>query len=58
MYQHGHPIPQTARATPLVVWSRTFPATAQQVREARRFLAAILKDCPATEDAYSACPNW
>jgi anti-sigma regulatory factor (Ser/Thr protein kinase)/DNA-binding XRE family transcriptional regulator len=51
MYQHGHPTPQTARATPLVVWSRTFPATAQQVREARRFLAAILEDCPATEDA-------
>jgi anti-sigma regulatory factor (Ser/Thr protein kinase)/DNA-binding XRE family transcriptional regulator len=35
----------------LLVWSRTFPATAQQVREARRFLAAILEDDPATEDA-------
>jgi anti-sigma regulatory factor (Ser/Thr protein kinase)/DNA-binding XRE family transcriptional regulator len=51
MYQHGHPTPQTARATPLLAWSRTFPATAQQVRETRRFLAAILEGCPATEDA-------
>ena len=51
MYQHGHTTPQAARATPLLAWSRTFPATAQQVREARRFLAAILEDRPATEDA-------
>jgi anti-sigma regulatory factor (Ser/Thr protein kinase) len=33
-------MPKTA--APLTTWSRTFPATPEQAREARRFLAAIL----------------
>lgn len=51
MHKHGHPTPQAARATPLLAWSRTFPATAQQVGEARRFLAAVVEGCPAADDA-------
>ncbi len=35
----------------LVVVARSFPATADQVSEARRFLAAMLGDFPAAEDA-------
>lgn len=39
-------MPKTA--TPLITWSRTFPALPEQVREARRFLAAVLasRDAP------------
>jgi anti-sigma regulatory factor (Ser/Thr protein kinase) len=37
-------------ALPLA-WSRAFPATASQVREARRFLAGVLQGCPAADDA-------
>ena len=37
--------------TPLVVWSRIFPATAEQVHEARQFLATILDGRPAADDA-------
>lgn len=51
MFNYGHPTPETAPATPLIAWSRTFPATAQQVGEARRFLATILDGCPAADDA-------
>jgi anti-sigma regulatory factor (Ser/Thr protein kinase)/DNA-binding XRE family transcriptional regulator len=51
MYEHGHPTPQAARATPLCAWSRTFPATAQQIGEARRFLATLVEGCPAADDA-------
>ena len=36
---------------PLIGWSRAFPATSAQVREARRFLAGILDGHPATDDA-------
>jgi anti-sigma regulatory factor (Ser/Thr protein kinase) len=36
---------------PLIGWSRAFPATPTQVREARRFLAGILDGHPATDDA-------
>ena len=36
---------------PLIGWSRAFPATAAQVREARRFLTGILDGHPATDDA-------
>ena len=36
---------------PLIGWSRTFPATPVQVREARQFLAAILGGRPAADDA-------
>ena len=36
---------------PLIGWSRAFPATAEQAREARQFLAGILDGHPATDDA-------
>jgi len=36
---------------PLIGWSRAFPATPAQVREARQFLAGILDGHPATDDA-------
>jgi serine/threonine-protein kinase RsbW len=36
---------------PPFVWSRTFPAAAAQIGEARRFLAGILGDLPAADDA-------
>ena len=36
---------------PLIGWSRAFPATAAQVREARQFLTGILDGHPATYDA-------
>ena len=36
---------------PLIGWSRAFPATPAQVREARRFLAGILDGCQAADDA-------
>lgn len=36
---------------PLVGWSRAFPATAAQVREARQFLTGILDGHPAAHDA-------
>ncbi len=32
-------------------WSRVLPATAAQVREARRFLADVLDGCPEADDA-------
>ena len=41
----------SAPATPLIAWSRTFPATAQQVGEARRLLAAVAEGCPGADDA-------
>jgi anti-sigma regulatory factor (Ser/Thr protein kinase) len=31
-------------------WSRNFPATPANVREARRFLAGVLTNCPAADD--------
>ena len=36
---------------PPLVWSRAFPADAAQIGEARRFLAGILGDLPAADDA-------
>ena len=36
---------------PLIGWSRAFPATPAQVREARQFLAGILDGHPAADDA-------
>lgn len=36
---------------PHIVWSRTFPARADQVSEARRFLAGIVGDQPGAADA-------
>jgi len=40
-------------ATSLRTWSRSFRATADQVREARHFLAGILGDSPLTADALA-----
>jgi serine/threonine-protein kinase RsbW len=40
---------QTTTAPPLA-WSRAFPATAPQVREARAFLRAALEGCPIADD--------
>jgi anti-sigma regulatory factor (Ser/Thr protein kinase) len=36
---------------PPLVWSRSFPAAAAQIRETRRFLAGILADLPEADDA-------
>jgi len=36
---------------PLIGWSRAFPATPAQVREARQFLTGILDGHPAADDA-------
>lgn len=41
----------SAHTTPLIARSRAFPASPPQIREARRFLAAILDGCPADDDA-------
>ena len=41
----------TNAAMPLIVWSRAFPGTPTQVREARRFLSAILAGQEAAGDA-------
>lgn len=38
-------------AVPLIAWSRAFPGTPAQVREARRFLAAILAGRAVADDA-------
>lgn len=42
---------ETTAAAPSLARSRAFPATAEQVREARRFLAAILDGHPAADEA-------
>jgi anti-sigma regulatory factor (Ser/Thr protein kinase) len=41
----------SAATTPLITWSRTFPAAAPQVREARQFLTTVMDDHPAVADA-------
>jgi serine/threonine-protein kinase RsbW len=41
---------QTTAAPPLT-WSQTFPGTPAQVREARQFLAALVADSPAGQNA-------
>jgi serine/threonine-protein kinase RsbW len=41
---------ETTTASTLA-WSRGFPGTPAQAREARRFLAAILDGCSAADDA-------
>jgi hypothetical protein len=40
-----------ANTAPLIGWSRAFPATPAQVREARQFLTGILGGHPATDNA-------
>lgn len=41
----------SASATPLTVWSRTFPATPAHVSHARRFLGTILNGHQRADDA-------
>lgn len=41
----------TNAAVPLIAWSRAFPGTPAQVREARRFLSSILAGQEAGGDA-------
>jgi serine/threonine-protein kinase RsbW len=38
-------------AAPVLGWSRVFPALPAQVREARRFLSAVLDGGPSADDA-------
>ena len=38
-------------AVPLIAWSRAFPGTPAQVREARRFLSTVLAGQEAADDA-------
>jgi serine/threonine-protein kinase RsbW len=40
-----------AIAVPLIGWSRAFPATPAQIREARQFLTGVLDGHPAADDA-------
>ena len=43
---------------PPLVWSRSFPAAAAQIRETRRFLAGILGDLPeAINFSFSTLPR-
>jgi serine/threonine-protein kinase RsbW len=42
---------ETSAPAPSLAQSRAFPATAEQVREARRFLAAVLDGRPAADEA-------
>lgn len=44
-------MPEPTTATRQATWSRTFPATAPHVAEARRSLALLLNGCPAASDA-------
>ena len=41
----------TKAVVPLIAWSRAFPGTPVQVREARRFLSTILAGRPVADDA-------
>ena len=50
------PVVRSAGA-PQITWSRTFPATPQQVGEARRFLAAILDGRAQPTTRSCASPN-
>ena len=50
MFPTLHPAADSAPA-PLLTWSRAFPATPMQAREARRFLSRILDGRPAADDA-------
>lgn len=48
-----HPSASALAATTPRAWSRSFRATADQVREARQFLAGILDDSPLAGDALA-----
>lgn len=41
----------TTAVVPLIAWSRAFPGTPEQVRQARRFLVGILAGQPVAGDA-------
>lgn len=51
MHEHGHATAEASTAAPLRAASRTFPATAQHISQARRFLSAVLDGSPAADDA-------
>lgn len=38
-------------STPAITWARDFPGTPEQAGKARRFLAAVLDNGPAADDA-------
>jgi serine/threonine-protein kinase RsbW len=42
---------ETTTAVPPLAWSRRYPGRADQIREARRFLAGVLDGCPTADDA-------
>jgi anti-sigma regulatory factor (Ser/Thr protein kinase) len=42
---------ETTTAVPLLTWSRTYPGCADQVRDARRFLAGVLAGRSIADDA-------
>jgi anti-sigma regulatory factor (Ser/Thr protein kinase) len=46
----GEGMRETSTA-PLIGWSRAFPATPTQIRRVREFLAGLLDDHPAADDA-------
>jgi anti-sigma regulatory factor (Ser/Thr protein kinase) len=48
---HEYAVTQLRPSHTATCRSRTFPATPDQVREARRFLAGVMGDLPATDDA-------
>ena len=48
----GQPVAGGAAGSPRT-FTRSFPATADQVRDARRFLAQALGDCPLAGDALA-----
>ena len=47
------PIGADAAARPERTWTRRFPATPDQVGQARRFLASLLSESPAATDAVA-----
>ena len=49
MYEYA--VTQLRPSYPAICRSRTFPATPDQVREARRFLASVMGEQPATDAA-------
>ena len=48
---HEYAVTQLRPSYPATCRSRTFPATPDQVREARRFLASVMGEQPATDAA-------
>jgi DNA-binding XRE family transcriptional regulator/anti-sigma regulatory factor (Ser/Thr protein kinase) len=48
-----HATASRQQATPVLLWSRSYPARPDQVRHARRFLAQVLEGYPAADDAVA-----